>query len=236
MAQTVVQSDNRQHFGRTIGGDGSADSVAPLADLGRCGTPRELGLQHGRILKHRVQQTAAAVRELWPAAVGSEVPSQWRLLAPELVDEMAAIAEAADLPLADIVAINEFQDELYRRAHILCAAAVGATTGRHPLLGCSVGLFPLALRSSCAVIRGSLLMGGSGDDEQTFAYFALAGAVGGRSVMHARHAPGHTPWLSEPCTECATKAILIRATDLCCQWAGSARRNRCTVIPAHSLQ
>ena len=153
-AKTVVQSDNRQHHGRTIGGDGSIETVLPTADLG-AGGHQLLGTRHGLQVCERIRTAARLVPALASTDVGAAV-GEWRALAPGLVAEMTAVAEAAEVPFADVVAINVFAGGT---ASICAVQKDGA---QHPLLGWAFGsqgtAIPPSLLQSCAVIvRGRLL-------------------------------------------------------------------------------
>lgn len=233
----------RQHFGRTIGGDGSDESVTPVADLGS-GSARDLGLAHGRILRDRVRSTAAVVRELQPVALHDEVPSQWRVLAPDLVVEMEGIAEASDLPLADIVAINAFQHgpSCGSIDCELCASASAPGSGeqRHSLLAaCTAGGlgFPVALRSSCVTIRGTLVDHDHGDDAAPFAYFALPGAVGGIGLgRHVGLVAVPRPAGDSYCAGCLSLAMLDRLLLQCSCMSQARELYRRLEAPAVSVQ
>eukprot|EP01051_Picozoa_sp_SAG22_P014509 SAG22_NODE_1769_length_3615_cov_2.141354_1_plen_699_part_00 len=119
-SNTVVQSDNSEHFGTTIGGDGATETVVPVLDLaGR--TARERGLSHGRQLSARIRRAAAAVLELEalveelgaggrPAGDAARRRRQrvercWEAC-PQLMEEMQAVADGAGLEFDQVWAIN----------------------------------------------------------------------------------------------------------------------------------
>ncbi|EXJ83496.1 isopenicillin-N N-acyltransferase [Capronia coronata CBS 617.96] len=80
------------------------------------GTPREIGLQHGRLLQSEIKsqmEVYGAMFELtsqmaWPEVldVAAEFAATIKRLTPEIFDEMQGIAEGAQVQLLDIVALN----------------------------------------------------------------------------------------------------------------------------------
>lgn len=98
------------------------------------GSPRELGLQHGRLLGPLVRDT---VREylnamaFWRGLGRRELLRRGRLMEPFIPDryreEMAALAEGAEVPYEDILVAHTFLESVQAVA-CSCYAAYGANT------------------------------------------------------------------------------------------------------------
>ncbi len=160
------------------------------------GTPREMGLQHGRQLRTRIRRTVQAMRErIGPEACEASWPSfqqtmpYCRANAPELVEEMEGIAEGAEIEFRDVLNINAHLDLANWRRLVWNAHNDADTT---------------ACSSHAVVTDADVLLGWNGDDwrgwmdcgvvvsgrpdrGRPFIYWSLAGSVG---------RPGMTPHLA----------------------------------------
>ena len=157
----------------------------PLIDV--AGTPREMGLSHGTQLRERIHRTVAAMRE----QIGDEpYDASWgdfqatvvygREHAPDLVEEMAGVAEGAEI---------EFRDAFNISAHLdLSNWKRNVWAQRNGTNGC-------ACSSHAVVTESDVLLAWNGDDwrgwmdcgaivrgrpdgGEPFIYWSLAGSVG----------------------------------------------------------
>jgi hypothetical protein len=74
------------------------------------GTPREIGAQHGRALRRALRELDAYLRAIVPRAqmeaFFAQAQARSRSLPPEYREELAAMAEAANVPYDELLAIN----------------------------------------------------------------------------------------------------------------------------------
>lgn len=76
------------------------------------GTPRDIGLKHGRSLSKQIESNVAFYRSLWKLSEEwiveycSEMQQRLEKLAPEFLEEMQGIAEGSGVALTWIIALN----------------------------------------------------------------------------------------------------------------------------------
>ncbi|RDW75317.1 AAT-domain-containing protein [Coleophoma cylindrospora] len=80
------------------------------------GSPREIGVQHGKVLSQKIRNQIAVYTDMFLSTSGlswssvqtlaSEYGKTVSKLTPDLYEEMLGIAEGADLDILDIVALN----------------------------------------------------------------------------------------------------------------------------------
>jgi isopenicillin-N N-acyltransferase like protein len=156
----------------------------PLVDVS--GSPREMGLQHGRQLRARIHHTVEGLRErLGPEPYDASWEDAQKTLtycrdaAPELVAEMEAIAEGAQIDLRHIFNINAHLDLFNWRRFVwderagregACSSHAVATDSE-VLLGWN-GDDWRGWMGSGMVVRGRP------DEGPPFIYWSLAGCVG----------------------------------------------------------
>ncbi|MSP14269.1 MAG: hypothetical protein EXR62_15095 [Chloroflexi bacterium] len=158
----------------------------PQIDI--AGTPKEMGLAHGRQLRARVQQTAASLRSI----VGSEIyDASWRDLqqtyaycqqhAPALMEEIEGIAQGAEMDIRNVFMINAHLEVVsWKRmvwqapvavAHSAACSSHAVVTDAEVLLGWNGDDWKGWLDCG-AIVRGHPAHG------EPFIYFSWAGSVG----------------------------------------------------------
>ncbi|MSS71124.1 MAG: hypothetical protein EXS64_06520 [Candidatus Latescibacteria bacterium] len=157
----------------------------PQIDI--AGTPREMGLAHGRQLRDRIHATGKAMREkvgVAPYEAGwrafQETLAYCRTHAPDLVEEMEGIAEGAGIGFRDVFNINAHLDLMVWKRLVWDKRDKGESPG------CS---------SHAVATPSEVLLGWNGDDwrgwldcgavvrgrptgGEPFIYWSLAGSVG----------------------------------------------------------
>lgn len=172
----------------------TGESFYPQIDV--AGTPREMGLSHGRQLRDRIRATVDAIR----SRVGVEpYDASWhdfqktlaycREQAPDLVEEMEGISEGAEIDFRDIFNINADLDLLVwkrlvwdarKAAEVAACSSHAVVAPTEVLLGWN-GDSWIGWMDCGAVVRGRPAHG------EPFIYWSLAGSVG---------RPGMNPYLA----------------------------------------
>ena len=151
------------------------------------GEPFEMGRQHGSLLRERVQRTVAGLQEQvgqepYRASLDGlrETLAYCRTAAPELVAEMAGIAEGAVVAFDDVFRLNAHLDLMTWKRLVWASASGGEAE---------------ACSSHAVATPSAVLLGWNGDDwagwlgcgavvrgrpegGEPFIYWSLAGSVG----------------------------------------------------------
>lgn len=217
----------------------TSERFYPQIDV--AGTPREIGLVHGRQLRDRIHTTVESTR----SRVGVEpYDASWRDFqetlvycrghAPDLVEEMKGIAEGAEVDFRDVFNINAHLDlmvwkrlvwDARKASEVAACSSHAVTTPSEVLLGWNGDDWTGWLDCG-AVVRGRPAQG------EPFIYWSLAGSVGrpgmnGHLALGANSLPSRRwrpdgllyPMLSRRVLGCRSTAEgvdMLRASNACC--------------------
>ena len=123
------------------------------------GTPRDLGMQHGRLLGPLVRDTLREylnAMAFWRGLGRKELLRRGRLLESYIPDryreEMAALAEGAEVPYEDILVAHTFLESVQAVACSCYAAYGGATNDGGVVFGRNLDFLSMGFAHRCGVV------------------------------------------------------------------------------------